>query len=87
MEPYPGFQSRLPYNLDINFDIVDAERISFESEDIRTTPGTATLNVIPYKARGQVRLNWTIGTSLLSGRYQDIIRIRVTGDGSTKSHW
>lgn len=87
IDSYPGFQARLPYDVDLDFDVPNANRLSFESEDIQAVPGTGQLQVIPYQSGGHVRLNWNPEAPLLAGKYNDIIRIRVTGDGSTKSHW
>ena len=84
---YPGFQSRLPYTVNLNFDVPNADQISFDSENIQAVPGTGTLDVIPFQSVGRVRLNWNPEAPLIAGKYKDIIRIRVTGDGSTKSHW
>lgn len=84
---YAGFSEFVPYDLSLAINAPDAKTLSFESEQIQTTPGRGSIDVIPYSADGTLDLSWSPDEPLIAGEYRDVIEIRVTGDGGSSGHW
>lgn len=79
----PGFIALLPYDLDFSIDRAGAQTITFNSENLRESPGTGSFGVIPFVTRGALELSWSPSLPLIGGEYGDVIEIRVSGRGET----
>jgi hypothetical protein len=79
----PGFSSFQPYKLDFSISTPGANPLSFNSDAIKSVPGTGIFGVIPYSAQGNLALSWQTRQPLIGGNYSDIIEIRVSGEGES----
>jgi hypothetical protein len=79
----PGFASFQPYKLDFSIGTSGANPLSFNSEAIKSVPGSGSFGVIPFAAQGNLALSWQTNLPLIGGNYSDIIEIRVSGEGES----
>jgi hypothetical protein len=82
----PAFISFLPYTATFQVAASGASPISFRSDQmVAGTGATGSIGIAPFKAQGELILNWSPEKPLLGGAYSDVIEIRVSGEGETNS--
>ena len=80
----PGFISLLPYTATFEVDASGASPVTFRSDEM-IAGASGSIGVAPYAARGELVLNWSPEKPLIGGAYNDVIEIRVSGEGETGS--